>query len=229
VSGAAALLGSLGTALLLSAAAPDDSAGPAGQLALQAGAATADSGHGRILYLKHCAECHGARAWGDGLREIPALAGQRQKYLLLQLARFASGERPGSVTHGPAMHDALAPPDVDRPQALADLAAYLAQAAPDPHPEQSEGRTLEAGRLAYLEACAACHGSDGGGSERAAIPAIAGQHYSYLLAQLQSFAAGRRSHALFADAGAALSLQQQQALADYLARLGVRAAADEAH
>ena len=66
-----------------------------------------DPQHGEVLYLRHCVPCHGARAWGDGPREIPALAGQRETYLIEQLTRFASDARPGSVMHGPAMHDTL--------------------------------------------------------------------------------------------------------------------------
>ena len=50
---------------------------------------------------------------------------------------------------------------------------------------------------------------------------VAGQHYSYLLAQLQSFAAGQRVHALFTDPSTTPSAQKQQAIADYLSRLTV--------
>ena len=219
MSAAAALIPPLAAAALLVAVTPPATPGPATQLALQAAAATPDPAHGRILFLKHCAECHGPHGWGDGVREIPAIAGQHQRYLLTQLARFSSGEREGSAMHGSAMHDALQPADVGWPQAFADLTAYLAQARPDPHPEHFDGQALKAGQRTYATACAACHGSDGTGSDAAAIPAIGGQHYSYLLAQLKSFAAGRRAHPPLADSGAALSAQQQQSLADYLSRL----------
>jgi cytochrome c553 len=201
-------------------AAPAPSA-PATALALQAAAATADAGHGQILFLKHCVPCHGPRAWGDGPRVIPAIAGQQERYLVVQLARFATGERQGSEIHGSAMHDTLQPADVDRPQALADLAAWLAHAPRNREPEQGEGRDLAAAGRTYLRECAGCHGTGGGGDARAVVPAIAGQHYSYLLAQLQSFAAERRVHALFTDPRTAPSAQQQQLIADYLSRLTV--------
>jgi cytochrome c553 len=192
-------------------------ADPASDLRSQASAAAPDAGHGQILYLKHCAACHRSHAWGDGPREIPALAGQRQRYLIEQLALFASGQRQASLIHGPAMHDTLQRPDLDRPQAIADLAAYLAPAPPNPQPEHSEGRAPAAGRSIYLRACSACHDSAGGG--RADVPAIGGQHYRYLLAQLRAFAAGRREHPSFTGFGGVLSGEQQEAVADYVSRL----------
>jgi cytochrome c553 len=221
VTGAAIALAGLAiTAVSATPSAPAPS-NPATALALQAAAATADAGHGQILFLKHCVACHGARAWGDGPRVIPAIAGQEQRYLVVQLARFATGERQGSEIHGSVMHDTLQPADVDRPQALADLAAWLAQAPRNRAPEQGEGRDLAAAGRTYARECAGCHGTSGAGDARAVVPAIAAQHYSYLLAQLQAFAAGRRVHALFTDPSTTPSAQQQQAIADYLSRLNV--------
>ena len=104
------------TALLLTAP-PTAGAGPAADLEAKAAAVTADPGHGKILYIKHCVACHRGQAWGDGPREIPALAGQNRRYLLEQLARYATGERPGSLKHSAAMHDTLQAPDLNRPQA----------------------------------------------------------------------------------------------------------------
>lgn len=186
---------------------------PAADLRSGATAATGDPGHGKILYLKHCLACHRSHAWGDGPREIPAVAGQQRWYLIEQLALFASGERQGSLMHGPAMHDTLRKSDLNRPQAIADLAAFLASAPRNPEPEHSEGRALAAGRSTYTLACSGCHGSAGAGSE--SVPAIGAQHYGYLLAQLQGFAGGRRGHPAFLG----LSGEQQEAVADYVSRL----------
>ncbi|HXW75488.1 MAG TPA: c-type cytochrome [Steroidobacteraceae bacterium] len=219
VIAAAVVLASVAAFAVTATPSTPASSDPATALALQAAAATADAGHGQILFLKHCVPCHGARGWGDGPRVIPAIAGQQERYLVVQLARFATGERHGSDIHGSAMHDTLQPADVDRPQALADLAAWLARAPRDREPEQGEGRDLAAAGRTYLRDCAECHGTNGAGDARAAVPALAGQHYSYLLAQLQAFAAGRRTHVLFADSSTTPSAQQQQALADYLSRL----------
>jgi cytochrome c553 len=216
-------------ALLLTTVAPVALSSPAADLETRAAAVTPDPGHGKILYLKHCAACHRPHAWGDGPREIPALAGQQERYLLEQLARYATGERPGSPTHGAAMHETLQAPDLDRPQALADLAAYLVRAPRDPEPERSEGRALSAGKRTYTRTCFGCHGSDGRGSEREVIPAIGGQHYSYLLAQLGAIETGRRAHPPHVDVRSPLSAAEQQALADYVARLTYLTSLNAAH
>jgi cytochrome c553 len=202
--------------LVLSALLP--AAADASDLAAQAATLTADVPHGRVLYLKHCAACHGQRAWGSGPREIPALAGQRESYLIVQLAHFIDRDRPGSELHGPAMHDALQPPDVKRAQALRDLCAWLSRAQPNAEPEQGTGQALAAGKRAYTRACAGCHGVNGEGSDAPIAPALAAQHYSYLLAQLSSFS-GQRAHAAGLPPTIVGSADEQQALADYASRL----------
>jgi cytochrome c553 len=199
--------------------------GPGEDLVSQAQAAVPDPEHGRILYLQHCAACHGRHAWGDGPREIPVLAGQRESYLIQQLVHFVSGARQGSEMHGPLMHDTLQPSDLDRAQAFRDLATYLAGAPRNPRPERGDGRTLTLGGRDYTRGCAGCHGSDGAGSEHGAIPAIGGQDYGYLLAQLRSFTSGRLAHPAVADAPVALSAQEQPAVADYVSRLSYLSAA----
>lgn len=195
---------------------------PRPDLLSQAATVTPDVEHGKILYLKHCAKCHGPRAWGDGPREIPALAGQRERYLIEQLARFASGERHGSAMHGPAMQESLQLPDVNRAQAVGDLAAYLSRAVRNPQPEHAEGRALAVGERTYGRACAACHGSDGAGGDSGTLPAIGGQHYGYLLAQLRGFASGLLRHPPGVDFASGLSAEEQQGVADYLSRLTYR-------
>jgi cytochrome c553 len=207
-------------------------ADPGADLATQVVAVTPDPAHGKILFLKHCSKCHSSHGWGDGPREIPALAGQRESYLIEQLARFVTGERKGSVMHGPVMHEVLQPPDLNRPQAIADLAAYLSRAGRNPQAEHAEGRALAVGKRTYTKVCSACHGNDGAGSDNGTIPAIGGQHYPYLLAQLRGFASGLRDHPLGADSASGLSAEEQRAVADYVSRLvylsDVRSNADAA-
>ncbi len=176
--------------------------------------ASPDPPHGELLYRRHCVACHGGQAWGDGPREIPALAGQSEAYLIEQLTRFASDARPGSVMHGPAMHDTLKATDVNRATAIGDLAAYLARAPAAPHAEQGRGRSLDVGRSAYSRACAGCHGEDGAGRD-GATPRIGGQHFRYLLSRLREFGATHRGLV----ETPALPAQEQQPLADYVSRL----------
>jgi cytochrome c553 len=203
--------------LVLAALAPMSAL--AADLAAQAANLSADLPHGMVLFLKHCAQCHGRQAWGDGPRVIPALAGQRETYLIGQLAHFIDGSRPGSELHAAAMHEALAPADINRAQALRDLSEWLSRAAPNNDPERGPGEALPAGKHAYANACAGCHGTDGTGSEQPAVPVLASQHYSYLLGRLGSFSAGHLPHAAGLAPAIVGSSQQQQAIADYLARL----------
>jgi len=204
----------------------DPVAAVSADLVQQETALSADVPHGRVLYLKHCAGCHGERAWGDGLKVIPALAGQHEAYLISQLARFIHGVRKGSELHGPAMHDALQPADVNRSQALRDLCAWLSQAAPNSEPEQGPGQALSTGKRAYANACAGCHGVDGTGTKQG-TPALASQHYSYLLGQLRGFSSGNLAHAPGIGPAALGPADQQQAIADYLSRLTLRGAVGE--
>ena len=208
--------------MLMALAQVGPAAAPAPPSELHAPAAqnAPDPQHGKILYLKHCQACHGPQAWGDGPREIPNLGGQRADYLIGQLTRFASGARPGSDMHGPAMLETLRASDVNRPAAIRDLAAYLAQARPDPQPELGEGQALAAGRSGYVRACAACHGDDGAGSEGGSVPRIGGQHFRYVLSRLREFASvHRRLEPAALTSAAALSALEQQAVADYVSRL----------
>jgi cytochrome c553 len=212
-------------ALALAALLP--AAAVAADLAAQAATLTADAPHGMVLYIKHCASCHGRRAWGNGLQEIPGLAGQREAYLIVQLANFINSNRQGSELHGPVMHDTLQPPDVNRAQALRDLGAWLARAPPNRDPEHGTGEALPAGKRVYANACAGCHGPSGEGSDQPPVPALASQHYSYLLAQLRGFSSGARAHASGLDVRIVGATDQQQALADYASRLTRASATSE--
>lgn len=191
------------------------------ELSSQTALITPDPQHGMVLFLKRCAACHGRHAWGDGPREIPALAGQHENYLIAQLELFSSGQRPGSEMHGPAMRESIAPPDVNRTQAIHDLTNYLVEAPRNPRSEHGDGEALALGQRVYERMCATCHGEDGAGNETRS-PAIGGQHYNYLAAQLKSFTAARQSHP---SGLAGLSAEELQAVADYASRLSYLSAA----
>jgi cytochrome c553 len=179
-------------------------------------ATTPDADHGKVLYLMHCRQCHGRHAWGDGPRSIPALAGQREKYLVEQLAQFAIGQRAGQ-----SMHETMQRTDLNWVQAVRDLAAYLSTAPRSTGPEYAESpHDMPAGKRLYQRACRDCHGGNGEGTP-AGVPAIGGQHYRYLAAQLGSFSSGHRDAGqpqLLASMGA-LSQQDIQELANYVSHL----------
>src|SRR5579863_105505 len=185
-------------------------------------AAVPDAAHGKILYLKHCPACHGARGWGDGPRAIPALAGQHENYLIEQLTEFATARRAGD-----SMHEVMRHPDLDWPQAVRDLAAYLSQAPRNRAPEFGENSKRDSGRALYLQACSACHGPDGAGQADGA-PAIGGQQYRYLLLRLRNFSSTHKERVQSALAGRDLSEQQLQEIANFISRLGALAAQSDA-
>lgn len=175
-----------------------------------------DRDRGRTLYAKRCSRCHGPQGWGDGFEDIPSLAGQQELYLVTQLEEFATRKRSGST-----MHAATATPDVNNPQAMRDLAHFLNSMPVNPDPEHSEDRISAGGGSLYQRNCARCHGSGARGSSMDPVPALAGQHYDYLMIQLKSFAKGHRGQvdSPVIDFGAGLSDEQQSAIADYLSRL----------
>ncbi len=184
-------------------------------------AATPDAAHGRALYERHCVRCHETRGSGGGDREIPQLAGQQRRYLLTQLARIIALDR-----YAPKMHRVLAQRDLSDPQALSDVTAYLAAQPHDPHGEHGDALRLGRGRELYKARCAVCHGALGDGRAEGAIPSIAGQNYTYLVDQLNGFAAGHRSKAdpAVIEAVSKLAPDDRKAVADFMSRLPQSAA-----
>lgn len=141
--------------------------------------------------LATCIRCHGSN--GDGRDEgaFPRLAGLSETYLRSSLEAYARGARPSGI-----MQLAVAGLD-DRE--LDQLARYFAvqpvanRAANQPrtHGDAARGRQLAAhgDPARRIAACAACHGSQ---ETNPAYPALAGQHETYLVAQLELFQQGQR-------------------------------------
>lgn len=176
----------------------------------------ADVPSGRSLYKNLCAACHGLQAYGNPATVTPSLAGQLPEYLLKQLVDFAEDERTA-----PEMHRVVALKQLSSPQAIRDLATYIAQLPPDPQPEVGEGKDLAAGERYYDGLCAFCHGQSAQGNAQHATPALQHQHYSYLLMQTRGLAAGHRYSVpveVIQDLEG-LPFEQMTAIADYLSRL----------
>jgi len=66
--------------------------------------------------------------------------------------------------------------------------------------------------------CAACHGSDGV-AVNSQYPNLAGQHYPYLVQQLEAFKSGKRKSPIMHAMASGLSKKQIKDLADYYASL----------
>ena len=186
------------------------------ELTTQALAATSDLEQGKVLYERYCKRCHDAGGNGTRDREVPRLAGQQRFYLLNQLAQIIALDR-----DAPIMHRVLARPPLLDPQALSDLSAYLAALPPDSHGEHGDPHWLGLGRILYNLRCGECHGTYGEGRAQGPIPAVGGQNYTYLLNQLNGFAAGHRSKvdSDMLTAVRALAANDMKAVADFMSRM----------
>lgn len=140
-----------------------------------------------------CAACHGA----DGNSTNPAwpkLAGQHPEYLAKQLYDYREGRRENPQMSPMAQN--LSDEDI------ADLSAYYASQKNSGG--QAKPELLETGEKMYragnidvgVPACAACHGPYGRGNPPAKYPALAGQHATYIEAQLNAFREDSRANDL---------------------------------
>jgi cytochrome c553 len=165
-----------------------------------------------------CAACHGQDGRGTVDGEIPAIAGQHGSVLLKQLTDFRHeqrwNERMQNFTDRHHLADA---------QDLTDVAAYVAQLPRFPPSSKGigDGRNLGEGASVYFRSCERCHGPLGQGDLLRNRPRLAGQHYAYLLRQLQETASEQRpgmgrAHVQMLKQ---VSPEQMRGVADYLSRV----------
>lgn len=176
----------------------------------------ANAGRGAETFRQHCSSCHRANASGNPLRMVPALAGQREAYLIKQLADFAERER-----EAPQMHAVVSQASLNEPQAWADLAAYLSQLPVTRLPQRGKGRNSGEGAALFEQQCVECHDADARGDNDGFVPSLRDQHYSYLVTQMRSLADSHRKNVDPELMGFIEKLddQQMRALADYLSGL----------
>jgi cytochrome c553 len=155
-----------------------------------------------------CAACHGPTG-NSANPDYPILAGQTSRYLYSQLRDFKDGRR----SH-PAVLATLSRED------MLDLSAYFAVQQPAPVQFKADAARVDAGRRKVAAAlCTMCH--LGGFSGQNEIPRVAGQHYQYIVKQLQDFRARQRTN----DAGNMTSVSKNlsdediQDLGNYIANL----------
>ena len=171
---------------------------------------------GAGLYSVHCVGCHRREALGDPTNVVPALAGQRQAYLIKQLADFSELERDSGDMHKTVSRNA-----VGDSQAWADLAGYLSALPAVRVPQTGDGGGVELGEGIFQEQCASCHEDDARGDDDGFIPSLRDQHYSYLVRAMRGIGASHRLNvdtdlARFLDS---LDTDEMTAVADYLSRL----------
>ena len=176
---------------------------------------TPDLENGRQLYLT-CAVCHLPEGWGTPDGAYPQIAGQRSGVIIKQLADIRARNR-----DNPLMFPFSMPRILGGPQHIADVAAYVAQLPMTPHNGVGPGLDLELGQRVYTDKCADCHGERGEGNAEKLIPAIAGQHFPYLVRQFDAIRTGRRKNANreMVEQLAAFGPREEAAVLDYASRL----------
>ena len=145
--------------------------------------------------IEYCTTCHGDHAQGlQAYFTAPRLAGQTVEYLENQFKAISAHRR-----DNPAAKTFMVPVMESVPQGMRHgLAKHFSELAPSPASNGPRG-LVEAGRKIFedgvpdanVPACAACHGQDAHGSDQ--VPRLAGQLYSYTVAQLAGWIKGYRS------------------------------------
>ncbi|MGQ9660596.1 MAG: c-type cytochrome [Thermochromatium sp.] len=176
---------------------------------------TPDIENGRWIYLI-CSVCHGQEGWGTPDGVYPQIAGQWREVILKQLADIRARHR-----DNPLMYPFSLTRILGGPQNMADVAAYVAGLPMTASNGVGPGTDLEWGAQLYAKHCADCHGERGEGNPSKPTPAIAAQHFGYLMGQFDAIRDGRRKNANpeMIEQIAGFSLRDQVAVLDYTSRL----------
>jgi cytochrome c553 len=156
--------------------------------------------------------------WRSEHRSIPRLAGQHPNVLIKQLADIRSGLR-----YNPSMQPFAR--RLANEQEVANVVAYISTLCIPPDSEKYAGLDaadiVVGGRVLYEKECAQCHQPNGEGINEMFYPALAGQHYHYLLRQMTDIRYGKRgnSHPDMVRVIKKYNDQQLVSIAAYLANL----------
>jgi cytochrome c553 len=138
-----------------------------------------------------CSACHMPEGWGVEEGTFPQLAGQHRSVIIKQLADIRAQNR-----DNPTMYPFSLPESIGDEQAVADVAAYIEQLKMNPENgkgEWAEGTPeYENGKKLFLSNCAQCHGEKGQGDSEKLYPVIQGQHYNYMVRQIEWILEGKR-------------------------------------
>jgi len=170
--------------------------------------------NGREIYLI-CTVCHGPEGWGTLDGNYPQIAGQLRTVIIKQMADIRARNR-----DNPLMYPFSLPRTLGGPQQVADLAGYVAQLPMTGNNGVGPGNDLELGRQLYENNCVKCYGKSGEGSSKERVPAIAGQHYNYLVRQFELIRLNRRKNAdpKMVDQIKGFSPREESAVLDFTAR-----------
>jgi len=168
---------------------------------------------GRDAYTS-CAVCHMKDGSGHSDGTFPQLAGQHASVIIKQLIDIREGRRANPLMLPYARR-------LSGSQEIADLARYVSLLPGSPDNGKGTGEDLPLGAELYGRDCAFCHGINGEGDAARFIPALASQHYGYMLRQIRDIGAGRRgnAHLDMVSLAAGYSDAELMALVDYASRI----------
>jgi cytochrome c553 len=174
---------------------------------------TGDAVEGEDAY-EVCSACHLPSGAGRPDGTFPQLAGQHSTVLIKQIADIRAGLRDNPIMYPFAI-------TLTDPQELANVSAYIETLEIPTNNGRGDGDDLENGKKLYDEHCVVCHGKQGEGEAAKFYPVLAGQHYKYMLRQIQDIAEGRRRNANpdMVKIVKTFSEAQQKAVVDYMSRL----------
>lgn len=155
--------------------------------------------------LKTCATCHGDKGMAT-VSLWPNLAGQKGKYLAMQLEAFKDGSRVDAVMSAQAKR--LSSKDIN---ALADFYSKQVDDRPKPETVNLAGANVRA-------RCVSCHGRLGRTVNRS-WPNLAGQQKDYLAKQLKDYQSGQRKHPIMEVIAKELNEQQINDVAEYFSQV----------
>ncbi len=138
-----------------------------------------------------CSACHLPSGFGRRDGSYPKLAGQHSTVLIKQIADIRARVRETSGMHSFVM-------ELRDPRDIADVAAYIEGLCIPPGngryilPDREQ--QIADGRQMFTRDCADCHQAQGQGNKEKGYPVLAGQHYRYLLRQMQDIRDGYRQN-----------------------------------
>jgi cytochrome c553 len=162
-----------------------------------------------------CVGCHRADASGRVSGAYPRLSGQHATVLMKQIVDIRSGRR-----SNPKMEPFIGDHVLD-PFQIADVAVFLSGLPIASSNGKGPGNLVVKGKELYEKDCADCHGAKGEGSGPKFFPMVAGQHYRYLLREVNFIRDGdrRNSNPDMVTVIKPYTPGDLEAVADYMASL----------
>jgi cytochrome c553 len=176
---------------------------------------TGDTTRGKDAF-RGCQGCHRREGVGRPDGTYPRLAGQHAVVIVKQVTDTRAG-----VRRNPKM-DPFASDHAVSLQEIADIAAYLSTLRGPVEVGLGPADIAPTGATLYTKlGCADCHGAAGEGKDTKIYPVVAGQHYPYLLREMEHVRDGQRgnSHPDMVKALKGQTTADLQALASFMSRL----------